>query len=77
MRDFDQNILEVQDGTVLLRDSENVECLTVYMSDGECIFQTHQPHEHFVCQLIQHGLYLIVVNLSGGRYFTNIFRSGQ
>jgi len=75
MKEGAKEILEVHNGALLLKRTYEIECLTIYKADGECVLQIFDPRDGAIFQQFIQGLYLIVVNLKGGNYFTSIFRT--
>jgi len=75
MRAVDESIIQVREGKLLLSQPQKIECLTVYKTDGTCVMQKIYPEEGAIILEFLGDICLIVVNLIGGRYFTNIVGS--
>jgi len=75
MKEVVQKLVKFEDGNIQFLRSSMIEYVTVYNTDGTCILEEVDPLKDFIFQLLVSGIYLVVVNLRGGGYFTRIINN--
>ncbi len=50
----------------------DVEFVTIFKEDGTCVLECSEPQNCLVFKDLEDGHYLVVVNMKGGTYCTNI-----
>lgn len=64
--------LSMADGHLHLRNSDCLNCCSVFRTDGSLVMNLEQPEDNTILDKLMQGIYLVVLNLKCGKYITDV-----
>jgi len=74
MAQIQKDFINVREGILEIQNGLNINCFTIFKIDGTFVLQKDNPKGVSFIEYMMKGLYLIVINLKGGRCFTSVLK---